>query len=172
MSLKDTIKHFKKNEIRKKLPKEEMQRLSSNYEYSVGDTSEFQINDVFNRSDFKKHIKLTAKELNMDEELVEKVIKQYVTSVIMFMNKIHEYKVRITVYTLFNIEFNNYFYRPDSKIHFAHNYRKWGKTILPKILKFIKTNYLNKQSYEQPISKFPEPKPRISTTKSTGSTES
>ena len=71
------------------------------------------------------------------------------------MNLIHEYRTRVSVYGLFKIEFNNYFYRADKEWHFA----KYSKNIISEkkyktIINFIKSNYLKIQDYEQ----FPKPK--------------
>lgn len=151
MSLKEDIKHLQKNPI-VKVNEKLYKHLHSMYEVSIGDTSKEQINDVFNRYDFKEHIKKTAMLLNKDEAIVEKVVKHYLSTMIKYMNLIHEYRTRVSIYGLFKVEFNNYFYRLDKEYHFA----RYSKNIIGEkkynnILKFIKSNYLKLENYEQRI---------------------
>lgn len=72
---------------------------------------------------FHRDLKQTVKELEGEysEEMIEKVVKHYILSVITFMYKIHDYRVAISISGAFSINIPNNIFRPTSKYYYKRH---------------------------------------------------
>lgn len=98
---------------------------------------------VYEKSDFKRNVEETAKDLDIPIEIVDRVIKHYIRSVIGFMFLIHtKYKIIITVYTLMFIDLENAIYQPKSQMYYKYFYDVLTALDVWKIKRALKRNRL------------------------------
>lgn len=58
--------------------------------------------DVFSQSDFKRHVQETSQKTGIDAEIVERVIKNYITNVMIILNTIQKIKTKINIHGFFS----------------------------------------------------------------------
>ena len=66
--------------------------------FKLQETLEYLDADVFSQSKFKHHVTQVAQNLELDEEIVRKVIKSYVTNVAIVIGSIQKVKTKINIY--------------------------------------------------------------------------
>lgn len=94
--------------------------------------------DVFSDDIFKSHIKETSLKLNVPEEVVEKIVKHYITYFSLLMNTIVKHKRRFVVYCFFYIDIEDNYYKEGSKYS-----KEFLEQKFPSISKFISKKIRN-----------------------------
>ena len=68
------------------------------------EVEEYLENNVFSEVRYKSNIAETAKTLNIDIVVVEKVMKHYITSVFKTINKFQKFRTKINIYGFFSFD--------------------------------------------------------------------
>lgn len=64
---------------------------------------EYLNNEVFSRDSFNNHISEVSHNLNIDKEIVEYVIKHYITSIMLVINSVRKIQTKINIYAYFSL---------------------------------------------------------------------
>lgn len=153
--------------IENKYSPEEISKVNLNVLLNISmptdEEIEQQVQKVFDRVDFKRHVIETANELGLSEKICEKVIKHYIRSTVGFFYKVHTSTTRIVVYTLFRVTFSNNIFNVKSKYHYKKHGLIIPKTFKSQIRKTIKKHFLKTESYEQlsKLQRKPESKSKL-----------
>ena len=108
-------------------------------------------NTIFKEINFQIDLENLKVELEneYDSELVERVIKHYIFSLSRFMNKVHEYRLIISIHGAFYISIPNSIFNVRSKFLFTKHRFLLGRMKFQKIKKLLSKNKLNTQKYVQ-----------------------
>lgn len=106
--------------------------------------------EVFSNPLFQKDLETTYKALEhlYSRKLVEKVIKHYITSIMRFIFKSHEYRIKIVVIKSFALITENNIFRRTSKYYYKKHHFLLGIRRLTLRKKTFNKNYLKTEDYE------------------------